>query len=105
MRTRSEFTTNERDKIGREFIKRVSRRTLNIMKLERLGTFDTFGKYCQYPTDKLARRDDGTPDFEAEETLVRHLYKKTFRMGKYGKKYHPTEGDILRNVAEQFKEM
>ena len=89
---------NTSEKKKRAILFRRNKKRLRERHFESLGTFDTWGKYEQYPTHKLARRKDGTPDFEKERMLVRHLHFITFNKPQ-SVPYNPTEGDAIRGLS------
>jgi len=82
----------------KEYNKKLYPRMMLDKKYEKPGTYDTYGKYGQYPTNELAKDKDGNPNFDKEQELVSHIKKNTFSSRKYKKRSTiPREGDLIRN--------
>jgi hypothetical protein len=95
------LSANERYKITKKWIKKVFGEDQEKMKIEGLGTYATYGKYRQYPVNRLALDKEGNPDFEKELKLVQQLMKQTYEAPTPD--YTPTEGDVIRGITKELE--
>jgi len=91
----------KRYRLARKYIKDTYNKIYNDQKSEELGTYATHSKFKQYPSDRLVRKKDGTPNFEEEMKQVKRLKNQTFN--SKSREYTPTEGDRIRGIVKEVK--